>query len=148
MEKQVTARAVHDLLFCERSAHIMYAQSEFEDNHFTVDGRAVHRRADEEKALPQAEHLDDRPYRARAVWLSSGALGITAKVDVVEVENGEVGVVEYKRGALPEKGVYLSDQAQVCIHVLLCASTATSSDRRRFILRPPRSASWSKLPTS
>lgn len=42
----VPARMINETLYCERLMYLEWAQSEFTDNAFTVDGRAVHARAD------------------------------------------------------------------------------------------------------
>jgi CRISPR-associated protein Cas1 len=123
----VPARMVNAVLYCERLLYLEWAQGEFEDNVFTVHGKIVHRRADAGGGeVPAAEAESDEkeppPFTARAVWLSSERLGLTAKIDVVEGENGVVVPVEYKRGRAPEGvpgGAYLPDRAQVCVHVLL-----------------------------
>jgi CRISPR-associated protein Cas1 len=68
-----------------------------------------------------AEGEAAEPYVARSVWLSSERLGITAKIDLVEVDGGAVVPFEYKRGAKPDnpEGAYLPELAQVCAQVLL-----------------------------
>ncbi|HEX3850539.1 MAG TPA: CRISPR-associated endonuclease Cas1, partial [Polyangiaceae bacterium] len=94
---------------------------------YTADGQAVHRKVNEEtKPLRPApdtegEAEEERPYVARSVWLSSERLGLTAKLDLVEVEGGRVVPVEYKRGKRPDvpDGAYLPELAQVCAQVLL-----------------------------
>src|SRR5579863_5250572 len=93
-------------------------------NYFTVDGNAVHARADQPGGdLPPLDEdaTEGRPYQARSVWLSSEALGITAKIDVVDGDGKCVIPVEYKRGHAPEvpEGAYLPERAQVCAQVLL-----------------------------
>lgn len=131
------ARMVNEVLYCERLFYLEWVQREFQDNAFTIDGRAVHRRADvpggklpaapsPERAGEPAAHEDDasdaRPYTARSVWLSSDRLGLTAKIDVVEGnEAGTVVPIEYKRGAAPDlpEGAYLPERAQLCTQVLL-----------------------------
>lgn len=110
----VPARMINEALYCERLMYLEWVQSEFTDNAFTVDGRAVHARADQpggalpplppasdpDAATPRAassrastgrdepdeEEEDDSPppYEARSLWLSSESLGMTAKIDVVE----------------------------------------------------------------
>lgn len=122
---------INEVLYCERLLYLEWAQGEFADNAFTVEGRLVHKRADEPGgALPPkpgasadaSPPTDDRPYQARSVWLSSEALGITAKIDVVEGEaDGRVVPIEYKRGAAPDlpEGAYLPERAQVCAQALL-----------------------------
>ncbi|MDQ3032099.1 MAG: CRISPR-associated endonuclease Cas1 [Myxococcota bacterium] len=122
----VPARMINELFYCERLLYLEWAQSEFQDNVFTVDGRVVHRRVDGGSgSLPAPDEDDDKeeppPFTARSVWLSSERLGLTAKIDLVEGEDGEVVPVEYKRGHAPEVkgGAYLPERAQVCAHVLL-----------------------------
>lgn len=134
---------VNEVLYCERLFYLEWVQREFEDNVFTLDGRAIHRRADKpggrlpdipaaaqkrrktKASDPEAEPEpdDDKPpYVARSVWLSSERLGITAKIDVVEGdEDGKVVPIEYKRGTAPDVpgGAYLPERAQLCAHVLL-----------------------------
>jgi CRISPR-associated protein Cas1 len=126
--KLVPARMINEVLYCERLMYLEWAQGEWADNVFTVDGQGVHRRVNEhEKALRavdedgQTNEPDERPYVARSVWLSSERLGITAKIDLVEVEGKHVVPVEYKRSARPgvPAGAYAPELAQVCAQVLL-----------------------------
>ncbi|KYG07874.1 hypothetical protein BE21_26830, partial [Sorangium cellulosum] len=42
----VPARMINEVIYCERLLYLEWAQGEFEDNVFTVEGRSVHRRAD------------------------------------------------------------------------------------------------------
>lgn len=55
----VPARMINETLYCERLMYLEWAQGEFVDNAFTVDGRAVHSRADvaggELPPLPSAD---------------------------------------------------------------------------------------------
>lgn len=135
-DELIPARMVNEVLYCERLFYLERVQGEFEDNAFTVDGRAVHKRADKPGGrLPDApgaetperdpsDHDDEGqpPYVARSVWLSSERLGLTAKIDVVEgTESGTVVPIEYKRGSAPDvpEGAYLPERAQLCAHVLL-----------------------------
>jgi CRISP-associated protein Cas1 len=138
----VPARMINEALYCERLLYLEWAQGEFADNYFTVDGRLVHRRADQPGgALPPkpadapaaaASSPDDEddaepppeppPYTARSVWLSSERLGITAKIDIVEGDAaGRVIPIEYKRGSPPDipERAYLPERAQLCAQVLL-----------------------------
>ncbi len=168
----VPARMINEALYCERLLYLEWAQGEFEDNHFTVDGRTVHRRADipggalppraakdgdgtsaagpkarvaasAKPAAASAESSqeqekeeddnaeDDRPYKARSVWLSSDRLGITAKIDIVEGESGgRVVPIEYKRGEPPDvpEGAYLPERAQLCAQVLVLRDNGFTCD--------------------
>lgn len=130
----VPARMINEVLYCERLMYLEWSQGEFADNAFTVDGRVVHGRADvpggalppvptrEDDASDEGEVEEAPPYRARALWLSSERLGMTAKLDVVEGDaSGAVVPIEYKRGAAPDvpEGAHLPERAQVCVQVLL-----------------------------
>lgn len=145
----VPARMLAEVLYCERLVYLEWAQGEFEDNAFTLDGRVVHRRVDEGRgALKSADDEEDEappPWEARSVWLSSEKLGITAKIDVVEAEGGKVVPVEHKRGKAPSSphGAHLPQRAQVCAHVLLLrehgydvphAEIWFAGDRRRVVI--------------
>ena len=43
----VPARMINEALYCERLLYLEWAQGEFADNAFTVEGRVAHRRADQ-----------------------------------------------------------------------------------------------------
>lgn len=120
----VPARMVNEVLYCERLMYLEWVQGEWADNQFTVDGTWVHRRVDRPKVLKpktKAEEAPERPYQARSVALSSAELGVTAKIDLVDVEGDRVMPIEYKRGRAPSvpEGAYLPERAQLCVHVLL-----------------------------
>jgi len=143
----VPARMINEALYCERLMYLEWAQGEFADNVFTVDGRTVHTRADTPGgALPPPRTGDDAeadaegdddgddgppPYQARSVWLSSEALGMTAKIDIVEGDaSGRVVPIEYKRGAAPDvpEGAYLPERAQLCAQVLILRDNGYACD--------------------
>lgn len=133
----IPARMINEALYCERLMYLEWVEREFTDNAFTVEGRAVHKRADAaggelppvpaQRGADQEEALEEvvdvaRPYQARSVWLSSERLGFTAKIDIVEGdETGTVVPIEYKRGKAPdlEEGAYLPERAQICAQALL-----------------------------
>jgi CRISP-associated protein Cas1 len=128
----VPARMINEVLYCERLLYLEWAQGEFADNAFTVEGRATHKRADQPggklpvapsdgacgdaetganvgaSAQATADVSDpslppDLPYQARTLWLSSERIGMTAKIDVVEGSaDGYVVPIEYKRGKAPD----------------------------------------------
>ena len=122
----VPARMINELLYCERLLYLEWAQAEFEDNLYTVDGKLVHSRVDARAGALPAPADDDEdeepmPFEVRSVWLTSERLGITAKIDLVEGEGGLVTPIEYKRGRVPAvpEGAYLPERAQLCAQVLL-----------------------------
>jgi hypothetical protein len=53
----VPARMINETIYCERLLYLEWAQGEFADNVFTVDGRSVHERADQPGgSLPPARN--------------------------------------------------------------------------------------------
>jgi len=119
---------LNEVAYCERLMYLEWVQGEWADNYFTVDGKSVHKRADRGKRVLKAVDNSIRagdgeslPYSARSVWLSSDRLGMTAKMDVVDVDGCTVVPVEYKRGGKPDvpEGAYLPERVQVCAQVLL-----------------------------
>ncbi len=114
----VPARMVNEVLYCERLMVLEWIQGEWASNAFTSDGVRVHKRVDAGGGKLASV---DEEYQARSVELSSETLGVTAKLDYVEVRAGEVIAVEYKRGKHPNvpEGAYLPERAQLCAQVLL-----------------------------
>ena len=121
----VPARMVNEVLYCERLMYLEWAQGEFADNVYTVDGRSVHRRTDQpggkSKAKRDGQGDDDPTMDARSVWLSSEELGLTAKIDLIDEDAGSAVPVEYKRGRQPDiaERAYLPERAQLCAQALL-----------------------------
>lgn len=139
----VPARMVNEVLYCERLMYLEWVQDEWESNAFTADGTRVHKRVDasKKKLKPPAAATKspsekptaaekDTPYQARSVTLSSERLGLTAKLDVVDVEDGRTLAVEFKRGKKPNvpEGAYLPERAQLCCHVLLLRDNGYQCD--------------------
>ena len=58
---------------------------------------------------------------ARSVTLSSERLGLIARVDLIEAEDGKVTPVDYKRGKRPHvaAGAYEPERVQLCVQGLL-----------------------------
>src|ERR1700722_19664703 len=92
-------RMLNEYAYCPRLFHFMHVEGRFEDNQFTVEGRHAHRRVDAlDHLLPEASDTkevqqakdqsdpvagDDPPVVSRSVPLSSDALGLSAKLDLV-----------------------------------------------------------------
>jgi CRISP-associated protein Cas1 len=83
----------------------------------------VHRRVDRAPgALPAPEEIgeEDRIH-ARSVTLSSETLGLIAKLDLIESEDGSVQPVDYKRGRRPHvpAGAHEPELVQLCVQGLI-----------------------------
>lgn len=111
-------RMLNEFVYCPRLFHFMHVEGRWADNRYTVEGREVHRRVDKlDHVLPDAESPpaatpdrvrsapaggEDPPTIRRSVSLSSTALGITAKLDLVSTAGDEAVPVETKRGRVPD----------------------------------------------
>ncbi|HTT83526.1 MAG TPA: CRISPR-associated protein Cas4, partial [Rhizomicrobium sp.] len=120
----IPARMVNEFVYCPRLAYLMWTQSEWSDSADTVDGRRVHARADRPgPPLPSPDTIADTEpsLTTRAVTLSSATLGVIAKIDIAEAEDGRVTPVDYKRGKRPHiaAGAYEPERIQVCLQALL-----------------------------
>ena len=120
----VPARMVNEFVYCPRLAYLMWAQAEWTETGDTVDGRRVHARADRANApLPEPKALENGQQKviSRALTLSSERLGVIARIDIAEAENGTVTPVDYKRGKRPHvaRGAHEPERVQVCLQALL-----------------------------
>jgi CRISP-associated protein Cas1 len=120
----VPARMVNEYVYCSRLAYLMWTQSEWQESADTVDGRRVHIRADRPgPPLPSPDAIAEAEptLTTRAVTLSSATLGVIAKIDIAEAEDGLVTPVDYKRGKRPHiaQGAYEPERIQVCLQALL-----------------------------
>ncbi len=122
------ARMVNEFVYCPRLAYLMWAQGEWADTGDTVEGRRIHARVDKAGApLPAPEALDDaetdefESFISRSMTLSSEKLGVIARLDVAETENGTVTPVDYKRGKRPHvaRGAFEPERIQICLQALL-----------------------------
>jgi CRISPR-associated endonuclease Cas1/CRISPR-associated protein Cas4 len=119
----VPARMVNEFQYCPRLAYLEWVQGEWAESADTVEGRGVHRRVDAGPGeLPEPAALgDDERLHARSVTLSSDRLGLIAKLDLIEVEDGAVVPVDYKRGRRPHvaAGAYDPERVQLCVQGLI-----------------------------
>ena len=118
-------RMLNEYAYCPRLFYLMHVEGRWADNAFTVEGRNVHRRADQlDHVLPdagpppadrQADEQpsdghgpaapapgDEPPTVTRSVVLGSQALGLTGKLDLVSTADNEAVPVETKRGRVPD----------------------------------------------
>ncbi|MYF36305.1 MAG: CRISPR-associated endonuclease Cas1 [Synechococcus sp. SB0678_bin_12] len=120
----VPARMVNEFVYCPRLAYLMWSQAEWAETGDTVDGKRVHTRVDRANApLPDPDTLNDQETKvvSRSLTLSSETLGVIAKIDIAEAEDGVVTPVDYKRGKRPHvaRGAYEPERIQVCLQALL-----------------------------
>ena len=118
----VPARMVNEWVYCPRLAYLEWVEGEWADSGDTAEGKRVHARVDEGGGrLPDPDELDEAMRQARSVTLSSERLGVIAKIDVVEVAEGAVMPVDFKKGKRPHiaAGAYEPERVQVCVQAMI-----------------------------
>lgn len=126
----IPARMVNEFVYCPRLAYLMWTQGEWAETGDTVEGQRVHGRVDRvSRPLPSPEEVERSAAAeteaekivTRSLTLSSQALGVIAKLDVAEAEDGVITPVDYKRGRRPHvaQGAYEPERIQVCLQALL-----------------------------
>ena len=112
------ARMLNEHQYCPRLAYLEWVQGEWAESADTVEGRRVHRRVDRKGGeLPAPDEIEaETRFHARSITLSSNRLGLIAKMDLIEAEDGAVVPVDYKRGKRPHvaKGAYDPERVQLC----------------------------------
>ena len=106
----VMISALEHYSYCPRQCALIHLEQTFDENLFTLRGRAVHEQVDE----PVVEVMKGvRVERALPLW--SNRLGLVGKADVVEFYGEVPYPVEYKHGPRREKE---HDNLQLCAQAL------------------------------
>jgi CRISPR-associated exonuclease Cas4 len=106
----VMISALEHWSYCPRQCALIHVEQTFDENLYTLRGRAVHKKVDEPKAEEQA---GVRVERALPLW--SKAVGLIGKADVVEFHGETPYPVEYKHGPHREQE---HDDLQLCAQAL------------------------------
>ncbi len=118
----VPARIVNEWVYCPRLAYLEWIEGEWAESVDTVKGEIAHAKVDQGKGkLPSSDELDNVMSKARSVTLASERLGVIAKMDVIEVKDGAVMPVDYKKGKRPHvaTGAYEPERVQVCTQAMI-----------------------------
>lgn len=128
----VPVRMLNEWTYCPRLAYLEWVEGEWAESADTAQGSRAHRRSDKGGGkLPpapdpdpgEADDADALPDfgTARAITLSSERLGIIAKMDMVEADDGAVVPVDIKKGKRPHTsaGAWEPERVQVCAQALI-----------------------------
>ncbi len=115
------ASMVRKFVYCPRLFHLEYVEGEWSDTEDTVQGEFIHRRVDHERGeIPRPEDLSEGArVQARSVLVASEALGLIARVDLLEAEGGKVRPVDYKKGSPGPEGPWDTERIHLCAQGLL-----------------------------
>jgi CRISPR-associated exonuclease Cas4 len=102
--------ALEHYSYCPRQCALIHLEQSYDENVFTLRGRAVHERVDEPEWT-----VEDGVRIERALPLWCNRLGLTGKADVVEFHGATPYPVEYKHGPRREKE---HDDLQLCAQAL------------------------------
>ncbi len=116
----VPARMVNEFTYCPRLFHLEWVQVQWAESADTAEGSQEHRAVDRPGGLaPLPDEGDIRA--ARSLQLSSTALGLVAKVDLLEGDGELVRPVDTKRGHPPDNAErsWEPERVQLCVQALL-----------------------------
>ncbi len=107
-EKFIPLSALQHYAFCPRQCALIHNEQVWAENWLTAQGKVLHQRVDR----GEPETRKGVRYE-RGVLVSAELLGITGKLDLVEIElsTGNMKPVEYKRGK-PKRDSW--DRIQLC----------------------------------
>lgn len=119
----VPARMVNEWAYCPRLAYLEWVEGAWAANADTEEGKRAHARVDAGRGtLPPPEEADSAPpFEVRSIELASDRLGLVAKMDVIEGEDGVVTPIDFKKGKRPhvEGGAYEPERVQLCVQALV-----------------------------
>lgn len=130
--EQIPARMINEYAYCPRLFYLEHVQQEWAHSADTLDGRFAHRRVDQERgSAPAAADLSDQAkLHSRSVLIGSDRLGAVARIDLIEMGEGRVVPVDYKRGSAPNipEGAWEPERAQLCLQGLLLRENGYECD--------------------
>ena len=108
----VPLSALQHFAYCPRQCALIHLEQAWVDNRFTAQGQQLHQRVDSGKAEKRKGIRFER-----GVWVNAPTLGVTGKLDLLEIEPDKKRYcpVEYKRGK-PKKEDW--DRVQLCAQAL------------------------------
>lgn len=97
----VPARMLNEFVYCPRLFYLEWVEGLWDENADTVQGALVHARSDAGGGrVPDAAQAEEEQWsgEARSVMLDAPALGVVAKMDLIEGQDGTVSPVDHKKG--------------------------------------------------
>jgi len=135
----VPVRMLNEFEYCPRLFYLEWVQGRFEDNPDTVVGRFHHRSADAGGGRIPAPDSDEPFSAARSVMVGSDSLGLIARADIIEADEGSVVPVEVKKGRPPDHGpAWAPEMIQLCAIGLILRDNGYKTDHGEFYFAETR----------
>lgn len=138
----VPARMLNEFVYCPRLFYIEWVEGLWEENADTAEGQLAHGRSDRGGGrMPEAEAADEDGWsgEARSVTLDAPKLGMIAKLDLVEGEDGTVSPVDHKKGRPRADGeAWAPERAQLAAQILILRENGYRCDRGFLSFRKTR----------
>ena len=123
----VLISAIEHYAYCPRQYALIHLEQVFEENVFTLQGSAQHKRADE----PETTTTEEGKRVVRALPLCSERYGLQGKADVIEFyEDGRIVPIEYKHGP---RQVRVHDDLQLCAQAVCLEEMCGQEVKRGMI---------------
>ena len=139
LPEYLPARMVNEFVYCPRLFFYEWVEGVFQESADTIEGATQHKRVDKEGGeLPPAEDLAE-DLKTQSITLSSERLNVIAKMDIVQVENGRVRPLDYKRGR-PQEGpngpeMWPADRVQVALQAMILRENGYTCDEAAVYYR-------------
>ncbi|MBT3219369.1 MAG: CRISPR-associated protein Cas4, partial [Proteobacteria bacterium] len=128
----IPARMLNEHAYCPRLFALEWLNGDWAESADTVRGQTVHRQVDmaTQKGLQQSDNVCVS-HNVRSVDLGDAELGLIAKIDVVEQENGRTCPVDYKKGRPPKnpEQSWEPERVQLCAQGLLLQKHGYKCDK-------------------
>ncbi len=126
----IPVRMLSEYAYCPRVMYLMWVEGTWAESPDTVEGRQAHRgvdRPDQELADPSVN--SDVPRSVRSLALSNDGLGLTGRLDLLDLHDGVATPIEYKVGnGPPTGGAWDADVVQVVAQALLLRASGYRCD--------------------
>jgi CRISPR-associated protein Cas1 len=161
-------RMINEVVYCPRLFHLEHVQGLFLNDKNTIAGQSQHEKTAKRSAVRKKKSADaaaetteteedtiDPPgTKFRTLDLSSPAWGVAGKIDLIEVDDQEVIVVEYKHGSLPLQEVHHwqehklpyrawpADVVQVGLYMAVLRENGLPCERARIYYRQSKQSTF------
>lgn len=138
----VPARMLNEFVYCPRLFYLQWVEALWQESVDTAEGTLVHLRSDRGGGrLPEAEEAEDEEWtgEARSILLDAPKLGMIAKIDLVEGQDGEVFPVDHKKGKPRRDGSpWEPEEVQLAAQILILRENGYRCDRGYLSYRETR----------